>query len=142
MKDGGDKGGTADRERERAAAMIESVRRWAERRDDIRGLVLVGSHARGDAALDSDIDLVLLCTEPALYVRQTRWISTFDEVVRSSREDWGKSNRCACSTETERRSSSASPGSTGQRYRPTAERWMCSAVEAPSCSTETRRSAE
>lgn len=69
--------------------MIEAVRRWAEGRADIRALALVGSHARGDARPDSDIDLVLLCTDPERYVRATDWISTFGEVARSSLEDWG-----------------------------------------------------
>ncbi len=73
-----------------AAAMIEAVRRWAERRDDIRALALVGSYARGDARADSDIDLVLLCSDPAGYIRQMGWVSTFGDVVRSQVEDWGK----------------------------------------------------
>ena len=90
MRDVCDKGNTADRGPGSAAAMIESVRKWAERRDDIRALVLVGSHARGDARSDSDIDLVLLCTDPAGYVLRTDWVSAFGEVVRSSLEDWGK----------------------------------------------------
>lgn len=70
--------------------MIEAVRKWAMGRDDIRALSLVGSHARGDARSDSDIDLVLLCSDPARYTRKTDRISTFGDVMRSSLEDWGK----------------------------------------------------
>ena len=73
-----------------AGAMIEAVRQWAEHRDDIRALALVGSHARGDAHAGSDIDLVLLCSNPAAYVRQTDWVSSIAEVAHSSLEDWGK----------------------------------------------------
>lgn len=90
MTDVSGKGNTAERDPVFATALIEIVQKWAERRDDIRALALVGSHARGDARSDSDIDLVLLCSDPARYVRQMDWVSTFEEVVRSSLEDWGK----------------------------------------------------
>jgi len=72
-----------------AAAMIEAVTAWAARRDDIRALVLVGSHARGDARADSDIDFVLLCADPSVYALRTDWVSTFGAVVTSRLEDWG-----------------------------------------------------
>jgi predicted nucleotidyltransferase len=72
-----------------AAAMIEAVQGWAQRREDVRALALVGSHARGDARGDSDIDFVLLCSDPTLYLQRTDWLSTFGEVARFSTEDWG-----------------------------------------------------
>ena len=72
------------------ASLIEKLRCWAELRADIRGLVLVGSHARGTARADSDIDLVLVFSDPLPYTRDTDWLSTFGEVVRFSLEDWGK----------------------------------------------------
>ena len=71
-------------------SLIEKVRGWAELRADIRGLVLVGSHARGAARADSDIDLVLVCIDPLPYLKNSDWLSTFGEVVRFSLEDWGK----------------------------------------------------
>jgi predicted nucleotidyltransferase len=73
-----------------AESFIEHVRRWAEVRDDIRALALVGSHARGDARSDSDVDLVVVCTDSARYLADTDWLSTFDEVTRFSFEDWGQ----------------------------------------------------
>jgi len=74
----------------RAESLIENVRKWAERRDDIRALVLVGSHARGEARPDSDVDLVLICADPSHYLDTTDWLSTFGAVMRFAREDWGK----------------------------------------------------
>lgn len=73
-----------------APPILTAVRDWAEDRSDIRAVALVGSHARGDARPDSDVDLVLLCIDPALYLDQTAWVSSFGEVDRSSLEDWGR----------------------------------------------------
>jgi predicted nucleotidyltransferase len=72
-----------------AESLIEKVRRWADLRDDIRAVALVGSYARGDARADSDIDLVLMCSERSRYLSDTGWLSTFGEVATQSFEDWG-----------------------------------------------------
>ncbi|TWV31502.1 nucleotidyltransferase domain-containing protein [Streptomyces misionensis] len=50
-----------------AGEFIDRVTRWATRREDLAGLLLVGSYARGAARPDSDVDLVLLTTDPAHY---------------------------------------------------------------------------
>ncbi|MFF5403721.1 MULTISPECIES: nucleotidyltransferase domain-containing protein [Streptomyces] len=50
-----------------AGDFLDRVTRWAARREDIAGLLLVGSYARGAARPDSDVDLVLLTTDPAHY---------------------------------------------------------------------------
>jgi predicted nucleotidyltransferase/GNAT superfamily N-acetyltransferase len=73
-----------------AEAMIDAVSRWAAARDDVLGLALVGSHARGAARPDSDLDFALVCADPELYLGDTDWVSTFGEVTSTSREDYGK----------------------------------------------------
>jgi predicted nucleotidyltransferase len=40
---------------------------WASARPDIHAAALVGSHARGTAKPDSDIDIVLLVDDPNIY---------------------------------------------------------------------------
>lgn len=72
-----------------AEALIDDVRRWAEALEDIRTLAVVGSHARGDARPDSDVDLVVVCSEPARYLNDIAWVRTFGEVGELSCEDWG-----------------------------------------------------
>ena len=52
-----------------AEALIAQVVAWAGRQSDIRAVALVGSYARGSAHADSDIDLVLLCVDPARYLK-------------------------------------------------------------------------
>lgn len=71
------------------ASLLGVVRRWAELREDVLGLAVVGSYARGDAKPDSDVDLVLVCREPSRLLVDTAWVSTFGEVHEVSLEDWG-----------------------------------------------------
>lgn len=46
---------------------------WFQRRDDVLGLMLVGSHARGAARPGSDIDLVILTKTPQAYRDDEAW---------------------------------------------------------------------
>lgn len=57
--------------------ILEIVVDWAKTRDDIRGVVLVGSHARGEARSNSDIDLVLLADHPEGF-RSANWPTIID----------------------------------------------------------------
>jgi hypothetical protein len=41
------------------ANVVKAVTDWATIQTTIRGLVLVGSHARGEACADSDIDFII-----------------------------------------------------------------------------------
>ncbi|OIK25125.1 hypothetical protein VT52_024430 [Streptomyces malaysiense] len=47
---------------------LDRLTKWAATREDIVGLLLVGSYARGAARVDSDVDVVLLTTDPAPYL--------------------------------------------------------------------------
>jgi predicted nucleotidyltransferase len=75
---------------ERAARLIEEVQAWAASRLDVLGVALVGSHARQAARPDSDIDLVIVCESPSLYVEDRAWVRTFGTPRRMEREDWGR----------------------------------------------------
>ena len=50
---------------------------WVESQRLVEGAILVSSHARGGARQDSDIDLVLLCTEYESYLEYVSWINDF-----------------------------------------------------------------
>ena len=73
-----------------AEQLVSAVARWAEGQIDILSVALVGSHARGAARSDSDVDFVILCTEPARYLQQQSWIFEFGVARDVSVEDWGK----------------------------------------------------
>jgi predicted nucleotidyltransferase len=71
------------------AEILIGVRSWAARQTGVSGVALVGSHARGEARADSDVDLVLLCEAPDDFVRDTSWVRGFGEVTAIQVEQWG-----------------------------------------------------
>ena len=68
---------------------LDRVTDWAAHQPTIAAVALVGSHARGEARSDSDVDLVLLCEEPHVFLADTSWIHHFGEVRTCHMEDWG-----------------------------------------------------
>jgi hypothetical protein len=69
---------------------LSQVIGWASGRSDIRGVALVGSHARGTGRPDSDVDLVILATEPEQFVNDTAWTRRFGTVSEETKENWGR----------------------------------------------------
>jgi hypothetical protein len=65
------------------------VANWSRLEAGIAAVVLVGSHARGEARPDSDIDLVLLCADPQVYLKDKRWVRRFGQPVAVQQEVWG-----------------------------------------------------
>jgi uncharacterized protein len=55
--------------------VLAPVSAWACSRPDVLGLALVGSWACGRARQDSDVDLVLLVSEPQMFRRDERWMA-------------------------------------------------------------------
>jgi predicted nucleotidyltransferase len=72
-----------------AQIFLDKVKQWAETKSDIIGLALVGSYARNEARADSDIDLVLLASQPQNFVNDSEWIKDFGLVKSYEVEDWG-----------------------------------------------------
>lgn len=72
------------------AAFLDRVTEWAIHQPTLSGVALVGSHARGEARPDSDIDLVLLCTHPNAFLKDTLWVRLFGEVMACQTEEWGR----------------------------------------------------
>lgn len=52
-------------------------------------MLLVGSQANGSARPDSDIDLIVICTNPAEYINNPSWATEFGPVRELVEEDWG-----------------------------------------------------
>ncbi|PWU17193.1 MAG: hypothetical protein C5B48_16295 [Candidatus Rokuibacteriota bacterium] len=73
-----------------AEKFLERLRRWADAREEIRAVVVVGSFARGEARPDSDVDVVLLASEPSVYISDTTWVSTFGSAKAISCERYGR----------------------------------------------------
>jgi Nucleotidyltransferase domain len=55
------------------AGAANAVADWARGQTDIRGLALIGSHARGEARPDSDIDFMALALDPKTFEMDIAW---------------------------------------------------------------------
>jgi hypothetical protein len=81
-------------DRARALEIVTALTNWARLQEDIRGLALVGSHARNAARPDSDIDIVCLSKNPDRF-RDTSWLVTIEwsrlgfELIKWSDEEYG-----------------------------------------------------
>ncbi|GLW04533.1 nucleotidyltransferase domain-containing protein [Streptomyces lavendulae] len=71
---------------------------WARDRDDIVGLLLVGSCARNAARPDSDIDVVLLTAEEARYLDDATWAGELGLGGLIRAQAWGPISERRCST--------------------------------------------
>ena len=71
-------------------AFLQSVVEWAKNEPDLMALARVGSHARGEASPESDVDLILLLRNPKEHLNDRDWISEFGEPGHIVQEDWGK----------------------------------------------------
>jgi predicted nucleotidyltransferase len=69
---------------------LTELREWARTQADITGVLLVGSHARGQAREDSDVDVVILAQTPERYLEDTSFAQRFGRVTRLEEEDWGR----------------------------------------------------
>jgi predicted nucleotidyltransferase len=79
---------TTARTRE-VAQFLAITRDWAARRQDIEAVALVGSWAHGDARMDSDVDLVILCQNPDDYLVDLFWMEEFEDLDFSLTRNWG-----------------------------------------------------
>lgn len=58
--------------------IVQVVLAWATAQSKIQAVALVGSHARGTARSDSDIDLMLLATDPDAFRAYNTWVAEID----------------------------------------------------------------
>jgi predicted nucleotidyltransferase len=68
---------------------LGAIADWASSQSDVYAVALVGSHTRGVARADSDIDLVLLVADPEKFLADKIWPDQFGKVVRRRVESYG-----------------------------------------------------
>jgi predicted nucleotidyltransferase len=71
-------------------SFLAQVKQWAEQQSDIKGVLLVGSYARGAARTDSDVDLIILTASPQHYLDSISFADNFGSVAKWEKEDWGR----------------------------------------------------
>ena len=70
-------------------ALLEHTGAWAAERPDIAAVALVGSWARGAQGPGSDVDLVVLTSDPSAYTEREDWILGLAPGAELARtEDW------------------------------------------------------
>lgn len=62
---------------------------WASAQGDIQALALVGSHARGEATADSDVDLIVLTDSVERYTGGDNWLAAFGASRVIAKRSWG-----------------------------------------------------
>jgi uncharacterized protein len=79
---------TAGREQE-VEALIGTIRAWVRGRSDVLAAAMVGSWARGEARMDSDVDVVLLTEGAAAFIDSDGWARELgaESIIRTQR--WG-----------------------------------------------------
>jgi predicted nucleotidyltransferase len=63
---------------------------WLERQPEIKAVAMVGSHARREATNASDLDLIIIATDPTKYFAEPGWVGQFGSVSRTRIEHYGK----------------------------------------------------
>jgi predicted nucleotidyltransferase len=58
----------------RQMAFLSEFADWAQGQAGVNAVALVGSHARGVARSDSDVDLVILADHPDAYLTNPEWV--------------------------------------------------------------------
>jgi hypothetical protein len=71
-------------------SFLEQFISWAASQPDIKGIALVGSYARGTAGPGSDLDLIVLTSNPNRYLQDHTWLLRFGAVVSTQNETWGR----------------------------------------------------
>jgi len=82
-------GAVTDARRRAVAALLDRVKAWSARRPDLRAAALVGSLARNEARMDSDVDLVLLTDAPTGYTARDEWAPELGAASVGAAETWG-----------------------------------------------------
>ncbi|MFV9505163.1 MAG: nucleotidyltransferase domain-containing protein [Oscillochloridaceae bacterium umkhey_bin13] len=77
------------------ARLLNGMTTWFQERPGVVAIALVGSHARGTARPDSDLDLVLLVDDPQVYLHDQAWLTSLvvdtlnASVISFQDEDYG-----------------------------------------------------
>jgi uncharacterized protein len=75
-----------------AERIIETIVNWAKEQPTVQAVAVVGSYARGTARPDSDLDVIVLTTNPQAFRAETAWLEAAvgTPVRRWQDEDYGQ----------------------------------------------------
>lgn len=70
--------------RQEVELLLDRVAAWAATKPDLVAVAMVGSHARGTARADSDVDLVFMSSEPWRYTEDEDWAHELGGEIRAT----------------------------------------------------------
>ncbi len=68
---------------------MENYFDWFKSQKNILGILVIGSYARGEQKVDSDLDIMILCDEYVKYIEDRDWLTNFGAIKSSKLENWG-----------------------------------------------------
>jgi predicted nucleotidyltransferase len=74
---------------EKANFLLQKFKKWSESQKHIQGVAIVGSFAREEFRLDSDIDLVIISDNKEAAIQDILSGFEYDVVFRHQLEQWG-----------------------------------------------------
>jgi GrpB-like predicted nucleotidyltransferase (UPF0157 family) len=77
------------RREDEVEAVAQQLAKWASEQADVRALAMIGSWARGEGRLDSDLDILLLTDTPTPFTTSSEWLSAFGSPQVIRREQFG-----------------------------------------------------
>lgn len=69
--------------------LLNEFSKWSKKQNEIMGVAIVGSFARGDFYADSDVDLVIITTDKMNTIDTIYSQFHYDEMIHHSIEEWG-----------------------------------------------------
>ncbi len=79
---------TEDRQRE-FAELLRRTTHWAHTHPDVRAVAVVGSWARGEQRMDSDVDLVIVVNDVDPFLHDGSWIASLGGTAMVRTQQWG-----------------------------------------------------
>jgi predicted nucleotidyltransferase len=74
---------------DKADLLFNEFKEWSKRQNDIKGVAVVGSFARGDYNSNSDIDLVIISTNKDFTLSIIKSDFHFSGIKSCALEEWG-----------------------------------------------------
>ena len=67
---------------------IDEVKLWLQKQPDILAALLIGSYARGEERLNSDIDFILVVEDVEKWLQKNTWVKIFGPVLSMTLEEY------------------------------------------------------
>lgn len=84
---------TEERQQE-FAELLRRAEKWARMSADVAAVAVVGSWARGEQRMDSDVDLVVVVDRVEPYVQGDDWMVSLGGTAMVRTQKWGLSQEC------------------------------------------------